>query len=53
MLAIIQSLEVSFIGHALIAMATDPVKAVSGACATLISDAFMNPFDGKTSHTIN
>jgi solute carrier family 25 iron transporter 28/37 len=29
---------------------TDFLAALSGACATIASDALMNPFDGKNTH---
>src|SRR5947207_15871013 len=29
---------------------TDILPALSGACATIASDALMNPFDGKNTH---
>jgi hypothetical protein len=30
---------------------TNFLPALSGACATIASDALMNPFDGKNTHT--
>ncbi len=47
MQVIIQLLEVCFGSPSPMGTAANMVKAASGAAATLVSDAFMNPFDGR------